>query len=594
VARKSDDRQGSQGANASLDPGQSADGRAQAHAPAPGSRPGKDTGRVLRILALIAVAVGLTGLTAAACVLSYSSIHELAVQAGVHGRLASVYPYIFDAMLVIAGCSVLALRTAGLVSRIYSWLCMLVLLAALAGGGAIRAAAVTVPHKVAGVVAAIVPWALVLIGFGLLLALLRYARLRLLGRRNGDHGAANGPAAKRQAANPSTRAPTALSPPVSERDREREPAAQRALSPGMPQRAVAVPAPVPLAKEATRTQAGLEAAEAKPKENGTRDAREPAQASPAAGGSSTPATAASRGTQVTGTEPPTAPGASVPAPPAPRAETTQTADRASDRAAQPAGAAPQPAGAAPQPAGAAHQPAARQPAASEAAAPEAAAAETMVQARPKVRPAEMQLRARIPKQPAQDAGAGPAQPGWPQPFMPHVGQQGGHPQPAGSPEPDRPPVGEPSGAGEPAVAPQPGDQETGSAAAKQVPDAGVLPKRVPGQQPGIAGGGERAPAERPAGPHDATVRLHRPDAAPADQQPIASPADQQPTAPPVDRQPTPAAPEADQQSAAGSLNPAPTHATEDDKPHGLPAFRRARSSPEPPQGDDRQDDQDQG
>ena len=38
----------------------------------------------------------------------------------------------------------------------------------------------------------------------------------------------------------------------------------------------------------------------------------------------------------------------------------------------------------------------------------------------------------------------------------------------------------------------------------------MLPKRVPGQQPGIAGSGERAPAERPAGPHDATVRLYRP------------------------------------------------------------------------------------
>ncbi|HEX5188863.1 MAG TPA: DUF2637 domain-containing protein, partial [Streptosporangiaceae bacterium] len=145
-------------------------------------RQGSEGGRALRVLALIAVTAGLAGVTAAACVLSYSRIHQLAIQAGVHGRLASVYPLIFDALLVVAGCSVLALRGAGLVSRVYSWLCMLVLLAALAAGGAARAAAVTIPRKTAAVVAAIVPWALVLLGFGLLLALLRYLRLRRAGR----------------------------------------------------------------------------------------------------------------------------------------------------------------------------------------------------------------------------------------------------------------------------------------------------------------------------------------------------------------------------------------------------------------------------
>jgi hypothetical protein len=140
--------------------------------------PRRDAGRVLRLFALVGAVVGLAGLTAAACVLSYSSMHHLATQAGVSARLASVYPLIFDALLVVTGCSVLALRGAGLVSRVYGWLCMLVLLGCLAAGGAVRAAAVNVPRHLAGVVAAIVPWALVLIGFGLLLALLRYARIR--------------------------------------------------------------------------------------------------------------------------------------------------------------------------------------------------------------------------------------------------------------------------------------------------------------------------------------------------------------------------------------------------------------------------------
>jgi hypothetical protein len=63
---------------------------------------------------------------------------------------------------------------------------MLVLLGGLAGGGALHAAATKIPRRLAGVVAAIVPWVLVLIGFGLLLALLRYARLRRAGQNHAE------------------------------------------------------------------------------------------------------------------------------------------------------------------------------------------------------------------------------------------------------------------------------------------------------------------------------------------------------------------------------------------------------------------------
>ncbi len=142
------------------------------------ARSRRDAGRALRLVALVGAVVGLAALTAAACVLSYSSMHQLAIQAGVSPRLASMYPLIFDMLLVLTGCTVLALRGAGLVSRVYGWLCMIVLLGSLAAGGAVHAAAINVPRHLAGVVAAIVPWALVLIGFSLLLALLRYARIR--------------------------------------------------------------------------------------------------------------------------------------------------------------------------------------------------------------------------------------------------------------------------------------------------------------------------------------------------------------------------------------------------------------------------------
>ena len=148
-----------------------------------GNVPARESGRALRLLALIAVAGGLAALTAAACTLSYASIHHLAIDAGVSRRLAAIYPLIFDALLVIAGCALLALRGAGLPSKVYAWFCLLLLLGALAAGSAARAAAIHIPHRRAEIVAAVVPWALVLIGFGLLLALLRYARIRRLGRR---------------------------------------------------------------------------------------------------------------------------------------------------------------------------------------------------------------------------------------------------------------------------------------------------------------------------------------------------------------------------------------------------------------------------
>jgi Protein of unknown function (DUF2637) len=140
-----------------------------------------DSHRGLRLLALAAVVVGVLLLMAAAFVLSYSGIHAVALSAGVSPRLARLYPLIFDAMLVIACAAVLALRGAGLPSRCYAWLTMLVLLAAAAGADTLHATGAKLQHKPAAAAAAIIPWALVLIGFGLLLSLLRQARLRRAG-----------------------------------------------------------------------------------------------------------------------------------------------------------------------------------------------------------------------------------------------------------------------------------------------------------------------------------------------------------------------------------------------------------------------------
>jgi hypothetical protein len=542
VARKSDNRQAPPGAYPGRRAAAYAGGVLPHDTDPPGSaQQGRDAGRTLRVLALIAVVVGLAALTAAACVLSYSSVHHLAVQAGATGRLASIYPLIFDALLVLAGCSVLALRGAGLISRVYSWLCLLVLLAALAAGGAIRAAAVKVPHRLAAVVAAIVPWALVLIGFGLLLALLRYARLRRISRRNGgpagaaaasshaaDGAAAGGPTADGPAAgspaagspaagSPAAGGPAAVTALVSER--ERETAAQRALIPGLPRRPEArgaqEPAAAPgaggggevAADEGTRAPAGSAA--------GTGAARTP-DAAPAAARpldadrtvdavqTTKPAHAAPGGG---GMEPPTVPGAA-----------------ARPRQAPPAGTPS---------AGQAEQ-ATPAPAAST---PPASTAETAAQARPGVRRAEMQLRARIPRQAAEDAGPNPVPPGWPAPFMPQVGQHGAA-------------AARQTGEGPASDAEQPGEHAADAAA------GAALPKRVPGQQQVTTGRQQSTAAEtNPRNPADPGNPADEPESAAGG-------------------------------GAASSLNPAPTVSDDDDEDGGLPAFRRTRSSPTPPREDE--------
>jgi hypothetical protein len=149
-------------------------------------------------------------LAAAAFVLSYSGIHLVALQAGVSPRLAKLYPVIFDAMLVIAGAAAMALRGAGWWSRFYAWACLILLLAAVATGDAVHATDTKLPERASRAAVAITPWVLLLLAFGLLLAMLRYfrkARVAVAARQEaraaagagGKPGEANGIAAGRTA-----------------------------------------------------------------------------------------------------------------------------------------------------------------------------------------------------------------------------------------------------------------------------------------------------------------------------------------------------------------------------------------------------------
>jgi hypothetical protein len=140
----------------------------------------EQSSRAWRILGIAAVCLGLAALAGATFVLSYSAIRAVALDAGITPRLARGYPVLVDAMLVIVLAAVLALRGAGLPSKVLAWLTLLVVLAAAAGADALHAAGQTLPHQPAAITAAALPWVLVFVAFVLLLAMLRHARLRRL------------------------------------------------------------------------------------------------------------------------------------------------------------------------------------------------------------------------------------------------------------------------------------------------------------------------------------------------------------------------------------------------------------------------------
>jgi uncharacterized protein DUF2637 len=140
-------------------------------------RPARPDGG-LRAVGLAAVCIGVAALAAATFVLSYQGIRAVALQAGIEPRYARGYPLLIDAMLVIVLAAVLALRGAGVPSRMLSWLTLLIVLGAAAGADTLHATGRTLPHNTAVITAAVLPWALVFVAFVLLLAMLRHARLR--------------------------------------------------------------------------------------------------------------------------------------------------------------------------------------------------------------------------------------------------------------------------------------------------------------------------------------------------------------------------------------------------------------------------------
>jgi hypothetical protein len=143
----------------------------------------------LHLAAVISVITGAALLAAAAFLLSYTGIHEIALAAGVSPSLAKLYPVLLDAALVIACVAALALRGAPWLMRGYAALSIVILLAALAVGEAMHSAGVSLPRRPTAAALAAIPWALFLVGFGLGLSVFRYQQKMRASASADDQGA---------------------------------------------------------------------------------------------------------------------------------------------------------------------------------------------------------------------------------------------------------------------------------------------------------------------------------------------------------------------------------------------------------------------
>lgn len=140
-------------------------------APAPRRNWARRTVNLLVALVVIAVA-------AATFVFSYDGVHAVALLGGVSTRLARYYPGLFDAVLVVACVAVVVLREGRWWARLWAWLVLVAVLAAIGVTDVLHAMNYTLRHRPTEGVVAGAPVVAVLLAFSLLLTMLRQSRTR--------------------------------------------------------------------------------------------------------------------------------------------------------------------------------------------------------------------------------------------------------------------------------------------------------------------------------------------------------------------------------------------------------------------------------
>ncbi|WP_436761269.1 hypothetical protein [Streptosporangium sp. V21-05] len=132
----------------------------------------------LRRAGIAVTGVGVAGLTAAACVLSFEDLRALAVAGRAPADLAYLYPAAFDALLVIAMIGVLLLRGGWWPVRLQAGVILTLLFAGAAAAEVSTAMRMAVDEGRAAVVVAVAPWVTLILALWLWLLLIKHAAAR--------------------------------------------------------------------------------------------------------------------------------------------------------------------------------------------------------------------------------------------------------------------------------------------------------------------------------------------------------------------------------------------------------------------------------
>ncbi len=145
------------------------------NSPLPASVPAKRR-NWSRLLVNVLVALVVIAVAGATFVFSYDGVHAIALLGGVSARLARYYPGLFDAVLVIACVAAVMLRDGPWWARLWAWVVIVVLLAAIGTTDVLHAMNYTLRHRPTEGIVAAAPVVAVLLAFSLLLTLLRQSR----------------------------------------------------------------------------------------------------------------------------------------------------------------------------------------------------------------------------------------------------------------------------------------------------------------------------------------------------------------------------------------------------------------------------------
>jgi hypothetical protein len=145
------------------------------NSPLPASGPAQHRNWTRRLVNVL-VALAVIAVAAATFVFSYDGVHAIALLGGVSTQLARYYPGLFDAVLVIACVAAVMLRDGPWWARLWAWVVLIVVLAAIGTTDVLHAMNYTLRHRATEGIVAAAPVVAVLLAFSLLLTLLRQSR----------------------------------------------------------------------------------------------------------------------------------------------------------------------------------------------------------------------------------------------------------------------------------------------------------------------------------------------------------------------------------------------------------------------------------